>query len=155
MRRFNRFYARHAGALHERTTQEPLFANREVRILHELAHGRAHTAADLSRNLGLDTGYLSRLITSFQKASLVQRVKNEADGRANLLTMTAAAKAKVDEIDLHISAETATLLSRLTSGEIEQLTIWAWRTSNGFCRPAWATCRTHACAVRAAATSAG
>jgi DNA-binding MarR family transcriptional regulator/GNAT superfamily N-acetyltransferase len=120
VRHFNRFYARHAGALHERLHKSD-FSLTEVRILHELAHDRATTAADLSRNLGLDTGYLSRLITNFQKLGLVVRTKNEADGRAHLLRITEEAKAAVDEIDLHISAETTSLLSRLYPGEIEQL----------------------------------
>ncbi|SAL57795.1 MarR family transcriptional regulator [Caballeronia arvi] len=120
VRRFNRFYARHTGALHERL-HKSCFSLTEVRILHELAHGRATTAADLSRNLGLDTGYLSRLINNFQKLGLVIRRKNEADGRAHLLRITAEAKAQVDEIDLHVSAETATLLKRLTAAEIDQL----------------------------------
>ena len=120
VRRFNRFYARHTGALHERLHKSS-FSLTEVRILHELAQGRASTAADLSRNLGLDTGYLSRLINNFQKLGLVVRRKNESDGRAHLLKITPEAKAQVDEIDLHVSAETATLLKRLTSAEIEQL----------------------------------
>jgi DNA-binding MarR family transcriptional regulator/N-acetylglutamate synthase-like GNAT family acetyltransferase len=120
VRHFNRFYARHAGALHERLHKSD-FSLTEVRILHELAHDRATTAADLSRNLGLDTGYLSRLITNFQKLGLVVKSRNEADGRAHLLTVTDEARAAVDEIDLHISAETTSLLSRLYPGEIEQL----------------------------------
>jgi DNA-binding MarR family transcriptional regulator/GNAT superfamily N-acetyltransferase len=122
VRRFNRFYARHAGALHERLHKSH-FSLTEVRILHELAHDRAHTAADLSRNLGLDTGYLSRLITNFQKSGLVARTRNEADGRAHLLRITNEAKAAVDEIDLHISGETTQLLERLSAGEIDQLTM--------------------------------
>jgi DNA-binding MarR family transcriptional regulator/GNAT superfamily N-acetyltransferase len=120
VRRFNRFYARHTGALHERL-HKSCFSLTEVRILHELAQARATTAADLSRNLGLDTGYLSRLINNFQKLGLVVRRKNELDGRAHLLRITPEAKAKVDEIDLHVSTETATLLKRLTTAEIDQL----------------------------------
>ncbi|SAK46296.1 MarR family transcriptional regulator [Caballeronia temeraria] len=120
VRRFNRFYARHTGALHERL-HKSCFSLTEVRILHELAQQRATTAADLSRNLGLDTGYLSRLINNFQKLGLVVRRKNESDGRAHLLHITPEAKAQVDEIDLHVSAEAATLLKRLTAAEIEQL----------------------------------
>jgi DNA-binding MarR family transcriptional regulator/GNAT superfamily N-acetyltransferase len=120
VRRFNRFYARHAGALHERLHKSH-FSLTEVRVLHELAHERAQTAADLSRNLGLDTGYLSRLLTNFQKLGLIVRHKNESDGRAHLLSMTPEATAKIDEIDLHISAETGMMLKRLTVGEVEQL----------------------------------
>ncbi len=122
VRRFNRFYSRHAGALYARLHKSH-FSLTEVRILRELTHGRAHTAADLSRNLGLDTGYLSRLITSFQKAGLIARTKNEADGRAHLLRMTAEARAAVDELDLHISAETAEMLRLLSVGETDQLTM--------------------------------
>src|ERR1700733_3174723 len=92
VRRFNRFFARHAGALHERLHKSH-FSLTEVRILHELAHDRARTAADLSRNLGLDTGYLSRLLTNFQKLGLIVRGRNESDGRAHLLTITADARA--------------------------------------------------------------
>jgi DNA-binding MarR family transcriptional regulator/GNAT superfamily N-acetyltransferase len=120
VRRFNRFYARHTGALHERL-HKSRFSLTEVRILHELAQERAATAADLSRSLGLDTGYLSRLINNFQKLGLVVRRKNESDGRAHLLHVTPEAKAQVDEIDLHVSAEAATLLKRLTNAEIDQL----------------------------------
>jgi DNA-binding MarR family transcriptional regulator/N-acetylglutamate synthase-like GNAT family acetyltransferase len=120
VRRFNRFYARHTGALHERLHKSPLSLT-EVRILHELAQQRASTAADLSRNLGLDTGYLSRLINNFQKLGLIARRRNESDGRAHLLSITSEAKARVDEIDLHVSGETAALLKRLSHAEIEQL----------------------------------
>ncbi|WP_231927703.1 bifunctional helix-turn-helix transcriptional regulator/GNAT family N-acetyltransferase [Caballeronia cordobensis] len=120
VRRFNRFYARHTGALHERL-HKSRFSLTEVRILHELAQGRASTAADLSRTLGLDTGYLSRLINNFQKLGLIVRRKNEADGRAHLLRITPEAKTQVDEIDLHVSVETASLLKCLTSAEIDQL----------------------------------
>lgn len=120
VRRFNRFYARHTGALHERLHKSSLSLT-EIRILHELAQHKASTAADLSRNLGLDTGYLSRLISNFQKLGLIARRKNEADGRAHLLSITPEAKAKVDEIDLHVSGDTATLLKKLTCAEIEQL----------------------------------
>ncbi|WP_250476234.1 MULTISPECIES: bifunctional helix-turn-helix transcriptional regulator/GNAT family N-acetyltransferase [unclassified Caballeronia] len=120
VRRFNRFYARHTGALHERLHKSS-FSLTEVRILHELGQARATTAADLSRNLGLDTGHLSRLINNFHKLGLVVRRKNELDGRAHLLRITPEAKAKVDEIDLHVSAETAMLLKRLTTAEIDQL----------------------------------
>ncbi|BAN21974.1 bifunctional helix-turn-helix transcriptional regulator/GNAT family N-acetyltransferase [Caballeronia insecticola] len=120
VRRFNRFYARHTGALHERLHKSSLSLT-EVRILHELGQHRASTAADLSRNLGLDTGYLSRLINNFQKLGLVERRRNESDGRAHLLSITPEAKEKVDEIDLHVSAEAAALLKNLSVPEIEQL----------------------------------
>ncbi|MDI7065983.1 MarR family transcriptional regulator, partial [Klebsiella pneumoniae] len=69
VRHFNRFYTQHIGALHEHLAKSA-FSLTEVRVLHELSRGRAQTASVLGRNLGLDSGYLSRLLTSFERRDL-------------------------------------------------------------------------------------
>lgn len=72
VRRFNRFYTRQIGLLHEHLLASA-FSLTEVRILYELAHRPALTATDLCRELGLDAGYLSRVIAGFEKKGLVAK----------------------------------------------------------------------------------
>src|SRR5437660_6594741 len=87
VRSFNRFYTRQIGPLQDRMYQSP-FALTEVRVLYELAHRVQPTASELSKDLGLDPGYLSRLLRSFGKGKLVARSPSASDGRQNLLSLS-------------------------------------------------------------------
>jgi DNA-binding MarR family transcriptional regulator len=80
VRHFNRFYTQHIGALHEHLAKSA-FSLTEVRVLHELYRGRAQTASVLGRALGLDSGYLSRLLTSFERRNLITRRASDSDAR--------------------------------------------------------------------------
>ena len=72
MRHFNRFYTRQIGLLEEGLLNSP-FSLTQVRTLYELAQCEQTTAVELSNALGLDAGYLSRILASFEKAGLVEK----------------------------------------------------------------------------------
>jgi hypothetical protein len=80
VRRFNRFYTRQIGVLHEHLLDSP-FSLTEVRILYELAHRNDLTSADLCRELGLNAGYLSRVIGGFDKQGLIAKSRSPTDAR--------------------------------------------------------------------------
>lgn len=120
VRHFNRFYTRHIGALHEHL-QKSAFSLTEVRILNELSRGRANTAAALARNLGLDTGYLSRILTSFERRNLLTRRPSEFDARQSLLSLTEQGRAEYEPLEKAAVAEVRAVLARLPQGSQQQL----------------------------------
>src|SRR5215831_6634017 len=87
VRRFNRFYTRQIGVLQEGLLSSP-FSLTEVRVLYELTHRERSTARELCQELGLDPGYLSRVLGNFERLGIIRRNPSVADGRRILLSLT-------------------------------------------------------------------
>lgn len=120
VRAFNRFYTRQAGLLDEHLLKSE-FSLTEVRVLYELAHRSGSTAAELGRDLGLDPGYLSRILAKFGRRRLVRRRASKADGRQSLLELTAAGRRAFAPLDSASDRAVADLLSGLAEPEREAL----------------------------------
>ena len=120
VRRFNRFYTRLMGLLHEHLLASA-FSLTEVRILYELAHRPALTASDLCRELGLDAGYLSRVIAGFEKKGLVEKTRSPADGRVTQLELTEAGRATFQPLEDASQREVVAMLEKLSVPEQRQL----------------------------------
>ena len=106
IRRFNRFYTRRIGVLHEGLLNSK-FSLTESRLLWELAHASGLTATDLARTLELDTGYLSRLLTGLKQRGLIKGTRSTDDARQQHLALTAAGKRAFAPLDTRSRAEVA------------------------------------------------
>ena len=84
VRRFNRFYTLQIGLLGKGYLDSP-FTLSQVRVLYELAHRNAPTASEIAKSLGLDAGYLSRMLASFRKRGLLESKTSESDARQSHL----------------------------------------------------------------------
>lgn len=120
VRHFNRFYTQHIGALHEHLQKSP-FSLTEVRVMQELSRSEHQTAAALARNLGIDSGYLSRLLSSFERRNLISRRTSEIDARQSLVSLTEAGLAAYRPLDAAALDEVGAVLARLAPHSQDQL----------------------------------
>jgi DNA-binding MarR family transcriptional regulator/N-acetylglutamate synthase-like GNAT family acetyltransferase len=120
VRGFNRFYTRQIGVLRERPYQSALSLT-EVRVLYELAHREQPTATELSNDLGLDAGYLSRMLTGFEKRGWLDKKPCHADGRQSLLSLTGRGRKVLAPLDARSREEIGKLLNGLSAVEQSQL----------------------------------
>jgi DNA-binding MarR family transcriptional regulator/GNAT superfamily N-acetyltransferase len=114
MREFNRFYTARLGLLRKRHLDGE-FSLTEARILYEIGARPGVTASSLRNTLGLDAGYISRLLALLAKRSLVRQVASKADGRERLLTLTATGENKVAALNEQSALQIEKLLGMLSA----------------------------------------
>src|SRR5204862_3676280 len=109
-RAFNRFYTRVIGVLADGLLHTP-YSLTEARVIFELAHREDAEVAVLRRDLGLDAGYLSRMLARFESDGLVTRTTAAHDGRRRIVRLTAAGRAVFDTLDARSAADVDALLA--------------------------------------------
>lgn len=117
VRHFNRFFTRQIGVLREGHLHSP-YSLTEARILFELAHRDHLTASDLCRELGLDAGYLSRILGHLEQQGLIEKVRSDNDGRQRLLRLTSEGENAFALLDQRSRDEVSEMLNEL--GEEDQ-----------------------------------
>ena len=120
IRRFNRFYTRQIGVLQEHLLESD-FSLTEVRVLYELAHRENFTAKELCRNLGLDRGYLSRMLQSFKSRGLIKTVVSAEDRRNVLLSLTTKGRRVLAPLEQRSSDEVSAMLTRLSADQQKKI----------------------------------
>ncbi|HYK12093.1 MAG TPA: bifunctional helix-turn-helix transcriptional regulator/GNAT family N-acetyltransferase [Gemmatimonadales bacterium] len=126
VRRFNRFYTRQIGLLDEHLNGSP-FSYPEARILYELAHQKDASSTDLVTNLGMDPGYVSRLVTRLDRRGLVTRRRSAADGRLVQLNLSERGRLQFGELDAASQRDVGRLLGRVRGDGPDRI-IGAMRT---------------------------
>lgn len=125
-RRFNRFYTKQIGLLTQGLlkTRFPLT---QARILYELAQYEQSTANSIVRELNIDPGYLSRILSTFEKDGLVRKIRSKSDSRQRILKLTAQGKKSFSVLDKRSTKEAEALLLGL-SGEDRRRLLHAMQT---------------------------
>jgi len=120
VRGFNRFYTRKLGVLDQQLLKSP-FSLSEARVLYELAHREDAAARDIGTELGLDPGYLSRIVQKFDDDGLITRKPLATDRRQTRLGLTARGRQAFARLDRSSRDEVAGMLAALPGGDGRRL----------------------------------
>jgi DNA-binding MarR family transcriptional regulator/GNAT superfamily N-acetyltransferase len=120
VRRFNRNYTKWTGLLDEHLLKSR-FGLTEARILYELAARKVTTASDLISELGIDPGYLSRILKSFAQSGYITRERSVGDGRQINIGLSKKGEAAFRPLDQKSAEAVVGLLGDLAPNDRERL----------------------------------
>ncbi len=120
IRRFNRYYTALLGLLRSRYLGGPVGYG-EARVLFELGRRPGCRAVELGRDLGLDRGYLSRLLASLFKRALISKKPDPTDLRSSLLDLTPKGRTVWEDLNRHSDGLVRSLLAALPVREQAEL----------------------------------
>jgi DNA-binding MarR family transcriptional regulator/N-acetylglutamate synthase-like GNAT family acetyltransferase len=121
VRAFNRFYTQKLGVLDQQLLKSP-FSLSEARVLYELAHGGEQSAKEIGIALGLDAGYLSRIVQNFDESGLIARKPLPSDRRQVQLSLTAKGRQAFARLERSSQDDVAAMLRPLPDEERSKLT---------------------------------
>jgi len=121
VRAFNRFYTRKLGVLDQHFGKSP-YSLSEARVLYELAHHDDLSAKEIGIELGLDAGYLSRIVQNFDDKGLITRKPLASDRRQYQLSLTAKGRQVFAKLNLGSQNEVAAMLAALSADDARRLT---------------------------------
>ena len=120
VRAFNRFYTRKLGFLDQHLLKSP-FSLSEARVLYELATRENLLAKEIGIELGLDPGYLSRIVQNFDDNGLITRKPAPSDRRQYQLSLTSKGRQAFAKINRSSHDEIANMLAALAPGDSRRL----------------------------------
>jgi DNA-binding MarR family transcriptional regulator/GNAT superfamily N-acetyltransferase len=120
VRAFNRFYTRKLGVLDQQLLKSP-FSLSEARVMYELANREDLSAKEIGTELGLDAGYLSRIVQSFDDNGLITRQPSASDRRQIRLALTAKGRQAFAKLERSSEQDIAAMLAKLPQGGRQRL----------------------------------
>jgi DNA-binding MarR family transcriptional regulator/GNAT superfamily N-acetyltransferase len=120
MRRFSRFYTRKIGLLQEEFLGTD-FSLTEGRVLYELANRQESTAGAIAAALALDAGYLSRILSSFERKKLIAKRASSTDRRQSILTLTSVGRRAFAPLEARSNAQVGKMIATLSDSEKRRL----------------------------------
>jgi len=114
IREFNRFYTARLGLLNRRHLDGE-FSLTEARILYEIGVNSQITATTLRAALGLDAGYISRLLASLAKRKFVRQTVSAQDGRERMLTLSPMGEKKISVLNRQSAAQIDAILDGMNA----------------------------------------
>lgn len=133
IRSFNRFYTNVIGVLRGHLLQTR-FTLSEARVLFELAQRTDAEVVELRRDLDVDAGHLSRVLTRLADQRLLTRARSAGDGRRQTVRLTAAGRRAFVTLDRRSAKQVEGMLAPLPVEQQRRL-VAAMRTIQDLLQP--------------------
>jgi DNA-binding MarR family transcriptional regulator/GNAT superfamily N-acetyltransferase len=111
-RKFSRTYTKIIGALEEGLLSTK-FTLAQARVLYELATRDEPQANEIADELGMDAGYLSRILARFRTSGLLKRTVSKQDGRVANMALTRAGKQAFAILNRSAEQQATAMLKKL------------------------------------------
>jgi DNA-binding MarR family transcriptional regulator len=122
IRSFNRFYTNIIGLLDQHFLDSP-FSLTEGRVLYEICNTEECSAKKIREKIFVDEGYLSRILDSFSKRSLIKKTPSARDGRLRLIIPTEKGKKAFANLNENSNILISQMIEKLSEDEQEELLI--------------------------------
>ncbi|MBG0791313.1 MAG: winged helix-turn-helix transcriptional regulator [Desulfovibrionaceae bacterium] len=119
-RHFNRFYTNYLGLLADTLYGRPVGLT-EARILYELDARPGTPARELRERLGLDKGYVSRIVKRFAAKGFVETRPSQQDARVKELFLTGEGARLMADLHDRAADQAAAILSGLDAEKRRRL----------------------------------
>lgn len=120
IRSFNRFYTKKLGLFNQHLLESD-FSLTEARVIYEINHTKNCTANSLIEELGIDKGFMSRILKKLESDGLIGKEKSSTDGRTYILCLTPSGTAAFSKLNEQSDRQIQSLIAHLSKGEYAKL----------------------------------
>ncbi|MEB4860950.1 bifunctional helix-turn-helix transcriptional regulator/GNAT family N-acetyltransferase [Priestia megaterium] len=120
IRQFNRYYANVLGKIDQEIYNNP-YPLTEARVIAELHYNSGCTAKEIIEVLGVDRGFLSRILQRFEEEQMITKKQSPEDKRQFNLFLTAIGEEAFQKMAVDANRELTKTLQHLSESEIAAL----------------------------------
>lgn len=120
IRKFNRFYANVLGNLDQEIYNQP-FSLSEARVMAEINDRNGCTATDIRENLGIDRGYMSRMVQRLENENIIIKKQQKEDKRQHTLFLTDYGKGIHNELVVSANIGVTKIVEHLSKSDLSKL----------------------------------
>lgn len=121
IRKFNRFYANQLGKIDQEIYNKP-FPLTEARVITEIHTRKGCTATEVREQLGIDRGYMSRIVKRLERERIIDKRQSATDKREYLLYLTNHGEAVYQELVENANREVGKMIQVFSQTELQKLT---------------------------------
>lgn len=120
IRKFNRYYANVLGKIDQEIYNQP-FPLTEARVITEINYRNGCTATEVRENLGIDRGYMSRIVQRFEDENIIIKKQSTEDKRQYSLYLTEYGENIYNDLVENANRGVDKMIDNLSKGDLSML----------------------------------